>query len=83
MRAFYLAYFEIDQFVSQPARQSDVERPPEPMASLPWFHNVLLIEKLKDPGERLWYAHKTLEHGWSRAVLDHHIDSSLYFYSRS
>ena len=47
------------------------------MDSLPWFHNVILVEKVKDPQERLWYAHKALEHGWSRAVLDHHIDTGL------
>jgi predicted nuclease of restriction endonuclease-like (RecB) superfamily len=77
MRAFYLAY-ATGPVVSQAARQSDPTAPPEPMASLPWFHNVLLIEKLKDPAERLWYVHKALEHGWSRAVLDHQIDSGLY-----
>lgn len=48
------------------------------MASLPGFHNVLLIEKVKNPAERLWYAHQALEHGWSRAILDHQIDSGLY-----
>jgi predicted nuclease of restriction endonuclease-like (RecB) superfamily len=37
-----------------------------------------LIEKLKDPTERLWYAKKTIEHGWSRSILDHQIDSGLY-----
>jgi predicted nuclease of restriction endonuclease-like (RecB) superfamily len=76
MRAFYLAYAGSYEIVSQPARQSD-PGPPEPMASLPWFHNVLLVEKVKDADERLWYAHKAIEHGWSRAVLDHHIDTGL------
>ena len=52
--------------------------PPEPMASLPWFHNVLLIEKVKDPAERIWYAQKAIEHGWSRSILDHQIDSGLH-----
>ena len=54
MRAFYLAYASTAPIVSQPARQLEVMTPPEPMASLPWFHNVLLIEKVKDPAERLW-----------------------------
>lgn len=78
MRSFYLAYTDVDQIVSQPARQFGAPVPPEPMASLPWFHNVLIIETLKDPVERSWYAHKTLEHGWSRAILDHQIDTDLY-----
>ena len=76
MRSFYLAHAASPEVVSQPARQSD-GGPPEPMASLPWFHNVVLIEKVKEPNERIWYAWKTLEHGWSRAVLDHHIDTGL------
>jgi hypothetical protein len=54
MRAFYLAYASPGEVVSQAARQINPTTPPEPMASLPWFHNVLLIEKLKDPAERLW-----------------------------
>ncbi|HLN32471.1 MAG TPA: PDDEXK nuclease domain-containing protein [Gemmataceae bacterium] len=77
MRAFYLAHAGAGQVVSQAARQSEAG-PPEPMASLPWFHNVILIEKIKDPAERVWYARKCLEHGWSRPVLDHHIDTGLY-----
>ena len=51
---------------------------PQLVAEIPWFHNVMLIEKLKDPAERLWYAEKTLEHGWSRAVLVHQIELDLY-----
>jgi predicted nuclease of restriction endonuclease-like (RecB) superfamily len=42
---------------------------PEPFASLPWSHNLLLLHKLDTPADRLWYASKTLEFGWSRNVL--------------
>src|SRR5574343_654703 len=38
-------------------------------AQLPWFHIVLLITKLDDPVQREWYAHQTVEQGWSRATL--------------
>ncbi len=48
------------------------------MVSLPWFHNVVLLESLKDPRERLWYAREAVEHGWSRSVLVHWIESDLY-----
>ena len=47
-------------------------------AQIPWFHNCILLDKVKDPVEREWYVCKALEHGWSRAVLDHQIDSDLY-----
>ncbi len=47
-------------------------------AQIPWFHNCILLDKVKDPAEREWYIRKTIEHGWSRAVLDHHIDTGLH-----
>ncbi len=53
--------------VLQPARQLDAG-PPEPMASLPWGHNLLLLHKLKSPADRLWYAQAAVENGWSRSV---------------
>lgn len=48
------------------------------VAQLPWGHNVVLLDKVKDPARRLWYAQNTLEHGWSRAVLVHQIESGLF-----
>jgi predicted nuclease of restriction endonuclease-like (RecB) superfamily len=47
-------------------------------AQIPWFHNCVLLDKIKDPIEREWYARKTLENGWSRAVLVHQIELQLY-----
>lgn len=45
---------------------------------IPWRHNQLLLDKLKDSLEREWYATKTLHHGWSRDVLAMQIQSGLY-----
>jgi predicted nuclease of restriction endonuclease-like (RecB) superfamily len=50
---------------------------PQIATKIPWYHNIILLEKLKTYSERLWYAQKTLEHGWSRAVLEHQIDTKL------
>jgi predicted nuclease of restriction endonuclease-like (RecB) superfamily len=47
------------------------------VAQLPWGHNVMLLDKLKSPQDRLWYAHRAIAHGWSRNVLAHHIDTGL------
>ncbi len=66
----------VAQFASPPATRLD--GPPEPLALLPWGTNILLIEKVKHPATRLWYARKTLEHGWSRAVLTVQIESRLH-----
>src|SRR6266481_3785982 len=61
--------------VAQAVRQLD--DPPEPLTKLSWSANIILLERLKDPAARLWYARKTLEHGWSRAVLTVQIESRL------
>lgn len=48
------------------------------LGQITWYHNVALLEKLKSNEERLWYARQTVEHGWSRNVLVHQIESGLY-----
>jgi predicted nuclease of restriction endonuclease-like (RecB) superfamily len=48
------------------------------LAKIPWSHNIVLIERLEDVEERIWYAKKTLEHGWSRSMLETWIKSDLY-----
>lgn len=65
MRAFAEAWPD-EAFVQQVAAQ------------IPWFHNCVLLEKLGDPERRAWYARQAIEHGWSRAILAHQIDSGLY-----
>jgi predicted nuclease of restriction endonuclease-like (RecB) superfamily len=39
------------------------------VAQLPWAHNVILIQKLKDLPTRLWYARQAITQGWSRDTL--------------
>lgn len=78
MRSFYLAYRSSTPILAQPARELSDSILPQPVAEIPWYHNVILVEKVKDLDERLWYAAKTVEHGWSRAVLTVQIESDLY-----
>ena len=47
-------------------------------AQLPWFHNAVLLDKVKDPQTRLWYARRAREEGWSRNVLALQIDGKLH-----
>jgi len=49
-----------------------------PLAQIPWYHNIALLEKLSTIEERLWYARATVEHGWSRNVLVHQIETKLH-----
>ncbi len=64
-RAFASAYSD-EQFVQQVAAQ------------MPWFHNCVLLEKVKNPIEREWYIHQTFQQGWSRNILVHQIESGLF-----
>jgi predicted nuclease of restriction endonuclease-like (RecB) superfamily len=41
---------------------------------LPWGQNITLLTKLKTREERLLYAARAVEHGWSRPLLTHHIE---------
>jgi len=65
-----------------PAQISVLTGEPDALESvlphLPWGHNILLLEKVKDRSIRLWYAKKTLENGWSRNVLRIMIDTSAH-----
>lgn len=38
-------------------------------AQLPWFHHVVLMEKVKDLPTRVWYMQQTILNGWSRNTL--------------
>lgn len=49
-----------------------------PLATLPWYHQIALLEKLDDAATRLWYAAAAVEHGWSRNVLAHQIETRLH-----
>lgn len=47
-------------------------------AKIPWKHNCAILDKVKDPEQRIWYIQKTIENTWSRTVLIHQIESDLY-----
>jgi len=78
MRAFYLAYPASEVSLPQPVADLASSFLPQAVAEIPWGHNITLIEKIKELEERLWYIQQTIEHGWSRAVLVHQIESNLY-----
>lgn len=67
-----------DKFLSQLAREIDGEHLPRVAAEIPWGHNMVLIFKLKDPVQRLWYGHQATANGWSRSMLEHWIESDVY-----
>lgn len=45
---------------------------------IPWGQNIVIISKCNSVEEALFYVNKTIENGWSRAVLTHQIESELF-----
>ena len=48
------------------------------LAQITWYHNLTLVQKVKEAEQRLWYVHQTAEHGWSRNALVHQIESGAF-----
>jgi predicted nuclease of restriction endonuclease-like (RecB) superfamily len=46
--------------------------------NLPWRHIVLLLQKIKNEKEMLFYLNATIENNWSRNILNIQIESNLY-----
>lgn len=55
----------------------DAEIVQQLVGQLPWGHNLVLLSKLKDPESRKRYAERAIEYGWSRNVLNIHIETRL------
>ncbi|GAB2622654.1 PDDEXK nuclease domain-containing protein [Emticicia sediminis] len=71
-RRFYLFYqSQIGQQLVDQFRQ-------QPIAQIPWGHNILIFSKSTTVGEAIFYVNQTLENGWSRDILSLQIKSSLY-----
>jgi predicted nuclease of restriction endonuclease-like (RecB) superfamily len=59
----------VAQLANDAAQKMQLPVAQSAFAQIPWAHNVLLLQKVKDAATRLWYAHQTLEQGWSRDTL--------------
>ena len=51
---------------------------PQPVAQIPWGHNRLIISKIKNLNEAIWYASATSENGWTRDDLELKIEKREY-----
>lgn len=66
MRAFAAAWNGPEPIVQTPSGQ------------LSWIHDVALLNKLDGQELRRWYASRAVSHGWSVAILEHQILTSLH-----
>ncbi len=65
MKKFYIEY-------------RDNEKMQQLVALLPWGHNILLMEKIKNTKIRKIYAYAIIDNGWSRNILDFQIKSNYH-----
>lgn len=66
MKQFYSFYVDQGEFAKQLVSQ------------IPWGHNIIIFQKIKDRQKALWYINKAIENGWSRNVLGIQIENQLY-----
>ena len=65
MRNFYLSY-------------KDKLKLAHSVREISWGQNILIFEKCKDAKEQEYYIKNTIEYGWNRNVLLHHIKTNLF-----
>lgn len=57
---------------------TDFEIVQQTVGQLPWGHNVLLLNRIKEQEARLFYVQKAIAENWSRATLEVHIKNRLH-----
>ena len=65
MRIFYLTYQDSPN-LAQLVRE------------IPWSHNITIFQKCKERDEQEYYIQTTIEQGWTRDLLHHHIKTKLF-----
>lgn len=69
----YYQFYSVEQEIGQ-----QLVDQLEKIYIIPWGHQILLISKCDTVREALFYVNKTLENGWSRAVLLNFLDTKLF-----
>ncbi len=92
MLAFYRLYPHAamdTELVPQPVAQAvvcpadgatatGVDFPAPLLLAVPWGHHAVLMEKVKDAAARQWYMQAALDNGWSRYLLQDHIQAASH-----
>ncbi len=65
MREFYLAYYNLPKV--QPL-----------VAQIGWTHNLIILQRCREPLEREFYLCMTKKFGWTKNVLIHQIENQSY-----
>lgn len=78
MVQFYREYATVEIVQPSVAQSEHEQNGQQLVAQIPWAHNIILIQKIKDRELRYWYIQKILEHGWSRNILSLMISSEVH-----
>lgn len=79
-KQFYIFYQSsiVQQAAGQLGQQAVDPIWKQPVAQIPWGHNILISSKSEDIQEAGFYLQQTLENNWSRDMLALQIKSRLY-----
>lgn len=75
MRRWYSFYYQQITIGHQLGDQLEM---PESFGRIPWKHHVLIFTKSKSLEEALFYINMTIEHNWSRRILEDNISAKLF-----
>lgn len=70
MKRFYEFYYEEDKKL------------PQAVAVLPWGHHRLILSKIKERDEAIFYIQSAIEMGWTRDVLLNFIKADTYTHTK-
>jgi predicted nuclease of restriction endonuclease-like (RecB) superfamily len=83
MKRFFRTYTDEQEFWRQAVAKSGAGEPeddplPEPLATVPWGHHLLILNKVSEPEQRAFYLQGTTRFGWSRSVLLNQIKAAAF-----
>jgi predicted nuclease of restriction endonuclease-like (RecB) superfamily len=86
MKQFYLFYSQDSESPHQAGAEREemilhqvgAELDDCPIFQIPWRHHMEIMSKCHSINEALFYVQKTIENGWSRAMLMNFVEMDLY-----
>jgi len=78
MKRLYEFYTDDFQISPQAVAEFENNIPPQVVAVLPWGHNRLILSKIKDRQEAMYYAEASVKMGWTRNLLLNFIKADTY-----
>ena len=81
MELFFSTYINTviwQQAVAKLKESEVIEKLRQLVAEVPWGHNLLILNRLSEPEERLYYLYTTVQCGWTRSVLMNQIKADAY-----